>query len=450
MAGKKISDFTAKEIPDVTDKIELETAAGNSRQSSVGGLADLIIGLGQFNGPLEGGLISGGQVVWETGYNFRVSAAEYVIGGVVYNSAEQVVTLDAADGTNDRIDVIYVNTSGVADSITGFAAVLPSEPDIDAATQLKLTFVFVQALSTSPVGVGNTNIYLENAEWTSSISGSGFNANSSTTPYAGTKCVEGTSIANNAYVQLQAPAPLTLDGQAVLAMFIRSKAAWNTSRSLRAQFFLDGVAKGSPVTIASGYWGFNSATLGAYQLVAIPLAQFVVPAGTQINQLRITGSGGAIGFFIDNIILQAQTGITQGGSEYLTQAQADAKFQPLAQVNRSVSFQIVGTTPSANEVLLAFVPAGGETITFADDFVGSTAKAATGSVNPASSYSMPVKKNGSVVGAIAISSGGVVTFSTTGGALTITSADLLEVLGNATPSVAVGFTFTLRGAVIVA
>jgi len=422
----------------------------------------------------DSGLISGGQVFWESGYTFRVSAATYIINGVYYSSAEQTVTLASADPTNDRIDVIYLDSAGLAGDITGTAAALPTEPDIEFATQIKLTFVFVEAASSAPGTVTNTNIYLENTEWTSSTSGSGFNAASTNNPYSGTTCIEGTAVANNAYVSLQAGAPFTLDGVANLSMFIRSKATWASGRVLRVQWYLNGVAKGIPLTIASGYWGFNSTTL-AYQLVAIPMAQFVLPTGTSVNQLRITNSGGSIGFYIDNIVLQSQgTDLNQGGEDYLTQGEGDARYVPLTYLDtdttlaansdsrvatqkavkayvdaiafRTPSFQIVGTTPSANEVLLAWTPASGETVTFADDFSGSTAKAATTSTNPASTYSMPVLKNGSTVGSISISSGGSVTFATTGTTVEIIGGtDVLEVLGNATPDTAVGFTFTLKG-----
>ena len=277
-----------------------------------------------------GGLISGGQVIWEQDYDFRVSAATYTINGTQYASTEQTVTLTAADATLDRIDVIYLDNTGTAGVITGTAAALPTEPDIAAGTQLKLTFVFVPALSTAPTGITNTNIYLENTEWTSSTSGSGFNPASTNNPYSGTTCIEGTTVANNAYVSLQAGAPITLDDEAMLYMFVRSKASWASGRVLRVQWYSSGVAKGTPITIASGYWGFNSALLGSYQLIAIPIPQFVVPFGTSINQLRITDSGGSIGFYIDNIVLQSKSNdVGENGTSYLTKAQADALYQPL-------------------------------------------------------------------------------------------------------------------------
>ena len=273
------------------------------------------------------GLVSGGGVFYETGaLTFRVAAAVYYIDGVRYTSAEQTITLDAADATNPRIDVLALNTSGTLVKVTGTAAATPSEPDVDPSTQLKLTFVLVPAAATTLNGITNENIYLENTEWTSSTSGSGFNANSSTNPYAGTKTIEGTTVANNAYVQLQRGSSLALDSYTTLGLFVRSKGTWASGRVLRAQFYLNGVAKGSPVTIASGYWGFDSSITAGYQLLAVPVAQFVLPAGTLVNQLRITDVGGSIGFYIDNIVLQGVGTTAQAPSSGLTQAQADARY----------------------------------------------------------------------------------------------------------------------------
>ena len=277
--------------------------------------------------PKLSGLSSGGGVIWESAYTFRVSAASYYIQGVQYTSAEQTVTLDAAHATLDRIDVLVLNTSGTLVKITGTAAAQPSEPDYDPSTQLKLTFVLVGANTSAPVGVSNENIYLENTEWTSSTSGSGWNANSTTNPRTGTKTIEGTNVANAAYVQLQRSSSTALDTFGTLSLFVRSKATFNNNRVLRVQFFLSGVAKGNALTIADSYWSFDSSNTSSYQLIAIPLNQFAIPSGTLVNQLRISDVGGALGVYIDDIVLQALgSTISPPAQTGITQAQADARY----------------------------------------------------------------------------------------------------------------------------
>jgi hypothetical protein len=276
--------------------------------------------------PSISALVSGGIVSWVSALTFQVSAAVYYIQGVLYNSAAQQITLDAADATDDRIDVLVLDTSSDFVKITGTPASEPNEPDYDPATQLKLTFVIVPATATEPENVVSDDVYLENTEWTSSTSGSGFNAASTSNPFAGSKDVEGTSVANGAFVQFSEELGDQCDDFNVLAFYIRSKAAWGSNRFLRFQFYLSGVAKGSPVTVKTGFWGFDDSNTASYQFVAIPLTQFVIPPGTQIDRIRITGvgSGGSFGFYIDNISIRNTGGVvttTQG----ITEAQADVR-----------------------------------------------------------------------------------------------------------------------------
>lgn len=270
---------------------------------------DLLAGL--TSDPVPNGLQSGGIVTWVSAYTFEVSAAVYYINGVRYTAAQQTVTLDAADGTNDRIDVLALDTAGDFVAVPGTPASTPSEPDVDPLTQLRLTFVLVEAASTEPVGVTILPIYLENTEWTTSTSGSGFNANSTNNPKSGTKAVEVTNAGSNAYVLFDKGAvDLDINDYRLLRIYIRSKASWPTNKLIRLQFYANGVAKGSPVTLAQGYWGFDSTNTTTYQLVAIPISQFVIPDGTLIDQLRMTsiqsgGGGGALGFYADEITLES-------------------------------------------------------------------------------------------------------------------------------------------------
>jgi hypothetical protein len=313
-------------------------------------------GAGQWTVPAGGGgggggavgnfLISGGQIVWQSAYTFTVTAATYSIGGTVYSSPESSIALDSSDPTNDRIDVIAVDTSGTVVKITGTASAQPSEPDVDPSTQLKLGIVLVTASSSSPGGVTNTSVYAENVgtptEYGWSVSGSGFNVNSTNNPHAGSKCIEGTTVASNAYAK--GVAASSVDPNTAydrLVIYIRSKATWSSGRVLRVQLRLAGVLKGTPITIASGYWGFDSSITASYQLVSIPVAQFAVPAGTLIDEVRIVDSGGSIGFYIDDVAWQTG-GTTETSGNWLTQDAADARYAPLIHAPRH---QLGGADP---------------------------------------------------------------------------------------------------------
>lgn len=275
-------------------------------------------------------LVSGGQVTWQTDYTFLVSAATYYIDGVLYTAPQTTLVLDAADPTDDRIDTIAVDNTGTVIKVTGTASNPPSEPDIDPGTQLKLAIVTVDAATTEPVALQNLLLYADNAgpptEWTASASGASIDVNSSNFPRTGTKSIEGTNVVAGVYAQLQIGVG-TVDPNlyATLIINIRSKAQWNNNRGLQVTLRIAGVIVGTAINInRTGTFGFVSATTGVYQQVAIPISQFAVPAGQVIDQVRIADFGGAIGFYLDDISLQA--GAVAQVPTGITQQQADARY----------------------------------------------------------------------------------------------------------------------------
>jgi hypothetical protein len=315
-------------------------------------------------------LVNGGQGVWISGFTFRVSAAAYYIDGVFYNSNEAEITLDAADGTFDRIDVLAVDTTGAVIKITGVATSEPSEPDIDPGSQLKLFFVLVPATATEPADIDNVDIYLENAgdpaEWDGTTSGSGFALNSAVSPRTGSVCILGTAVAAAAYAQFEKGSG-TLDPSDYthLILYIQSTATWANNRGLQISLRNNDVLLGSsPQIRRTGTYGFVSSNTGAYQQVAIPFEDFAVPPGTFFNQIRIADFGGAIGFRIDDITLQAGAG-TSTPVTGITQAAADARYAPLGS-----AFAVIGSADATlpNERRLV----AGTNIDLADTGAGGT------------------------------------------------------------------------------
>src|SRR6266403_4404339 len=260
-------------------------------------------------------LISGGGVAWTgTGFNYIISAAVYMINGVQYSSAQTPVTLTAADATQDRIDVFYVDDSGTAGVITGTPGTPPVQPSVDPGSQLLLTFAYVVAASSTPV-ITNENIYLENTEYTMSANAGTINLASTNNPYAGTKDIEGTAtVAGNSFSGLKPSGTLDLSLYTLLVFQIRSKALWPNAKSISI-FWQNGTTLiGSSQALKQGTFGFDSSNTSSYQQIVIPISNF--GTGTSlVNRLRMTISGGgaAIGWYIDNIILQAGGGGGGGG-----------------------------------------------------------------------------------------------------------------------------------------
>jgi len=278
------------------------------------------------------GRVSGGQVIWESGYTYRVSAAVYYIAGTLYASAEQTITLSAPDGTFDRIDVIVLDTAGIVGAVEGVPSATPSEPSVDPATQLKLGLVLVSTGTTEPVDLSNELVYADNVgsptEWDWTATGASINVNSSSTPHAGTKDIEGTNVVvGTAAVGTIGAGTIDPNAYDFLACFLRPKAAWANNRGLLVSLRSSGVLVGVALQIKrSGSFGYDG-TLLAYQQVAIPITAFAVPAGTLIDGVRFEAYGGVVGWHLDTIGFQGQA--TEPATGGITQAEADARYAPL-------------------------------------------------------------------------------------------------------------------------
>ncbi len=310
-------------------------------------------------------LMTGGVVIWEVNYDYRVSAATYYINGLPYTSAEDTITLDAADPTDDRIDVIALDTLGAVVKITGDPSANPSEPSVDPAQYLKLAIVFVQAASTEPT-ITDELVYADDAgpptEWAFTSSGASINVSSTNNPHSGTKDIEGTAVVAGVYASGVASTPIEPNDFEVLIMFIRSKATWNNSRGLLITLRNSGAIVGAQVQIRrTGTFGFDSSVTGSYQLVAIPIINFAIPEGSEIDEIRIEDFGGSIGFYIDDISFQVG-GSTPSGESGITQAEADARYAPLVHAPRHSS----GGADPVSVLNLAGFPGGTTTFLRAD------------------------------------------------------------------------------------
>lgn len=319
------------QVTDATGKV-LAAAVNDISESQVTNLVNdlstLAAGQGQ-GGNVGSYLVSGCAVAWSgSGLIFDVSACTYRIQGALYTSAATQLTLTAADGSLNRIDSIVVNTTPAAAKVDGTAAASPSEPSLDPATQLKLINITVPAAATTPSGFANEIVYDEDNDWTCT-GDTGWNCASTTNPHAGTKDVEATSVAAATKGKFVRSSAIEPSQYSLLVFWIRSKSSWNAGRSLAITLRLAGVQKGQTVTFQNSSFGFNSGNTSSYQLISIPMSGFAIPAGTLIDEVRFTagGSGGsAIGFYLDDVLLQASANtVTQTG---ITQEAADARYLP--------------------------------------------------------------------------------------------------------------------------
>jgi hypothetical protein len=257
---------------------------------------------GGLNTIIQDGRVSGGDIIWLSGYTYNVSPAVYYIAGVQYASVSTDLTLSTADATHGRFDLFVLTTSGTVEVIEGTAAASPLTPNYNPATQLPLYYILVAAASTQPTNVTQNYVYRENTEWTTATSGGTINANSSSTAYNGTKSVEGTAVTSGHYITFTTSATvLSYDN---LSFAIKSKATWG-SRKMIFQFYNGSTPVGEPVAFAENRYGFSSSNTSTWQIITIPISMFIANGAT-ITQLKITASqgSGSLGFYIDDVQLQ--------------------------------------------------------------------------------------------------------------------------------------------------
>jgi hypothetical protein len=330
-----------------------------------GGTTDPGTGGGDIT-PTGNYLISGGGVAYVSGRSYIVAAGTAMINGDVVSWQQTTVTLDAADGTHPRLDVIAVDAASGPTVIDGTAAAAPTVPGVDPATQLQLTLALINAGETAPV-VNIVDVYHENVEWTTSRSGTTNTLASTSGPLEGTVSIEGTAVTTGNYFQCQNASPIDLADNENLVFTIKSKAAWPATRSLSIQFGSGTTARGSIVTFKDGTFGFDSSDIDTEQQIVIPLSLFGAN-GLSVNRVRFTcaGSGATIGYRVDDIELQG--GVMASTDATRMRWRGTYSATNLYQVNDVVKYgreayvclqEQVGSTPSPTSTTWqALVPIG--------------------------------------------------------------------------------------------
>jgi len=255
------------------------------------------------------GLVYGGRVIWVELLNFSVSPAICFIAGELYMVRTTTsVTLDAADATYDRIDLIVFNSDETITKITGTPAASPVKPQIDPETQIELTSITVKANATEPEGITTEQVYDENTEWTGFASGVTVDFNNATSPFHLLKCASVGSIENNDYVSFQSATAKDIASYANLVLYIKLKAAMTNQHNIYLSFYKSGKSVSNEKVIS-----LNKSDVTNWQAIIIPLSQFGFSEST-VDELQIrwskTGANTAHnGFYLDFIKLE--TGIIQ-------------------------------------------------------------------------------------------------------------------------------------------
>lgn len=276
-------------------------------------------------------LLTGGQVSRTTDYDYEVTAATFLLNGDYYETPESIVSLDGADVSDDRFDLIVLTSTPAADKVTGTPDANPSTPDIDPATQLLLSTVLVSAGTTEPTdAVAPEVVFKEHTggEYTVTV-GAGWNADYAVGPRTGSKCLRANSVASNTGAVFTRATPTDLVGYNALRLYILSDGDIGNNKFIRIQCRLAGVVKGTTLIIGQNTpssFGYDSTNHLTYQLVLIPLDYFVLPAGGMIDEFRIFTSGASLSFRVDDVELVNTNTTVISNTSGFTQEQGDARY----------------------------------------------------------------------------------------------------------------------------
>lgn len=284
-------------VPVVAD-VNVSTQGGNALQSTGQGLY-----VREF---IQDGIIQPGVTSWISNYDYDVSPAIGVIGGVRYVSDWTPITLPTADPLLDRIDLVVFNAGGTITVIPGTPADDPQKPIVDPATQLEMGFIVVTANTTAPpVPPIQDFIYINNVEWTTLSSNARINPASTNFPYSVPLDIQFTAAQNGDNIRFTSVVPPTIANFNIVTLKIRSASIWANDSKAELQWYSGATPIGNPVAIANEAFGFTSTNLSGYQIVSILLNQFGSLSNVTALLITVRTTGGrTISLYIDDIQLQ--------------------------------------------------------------------------------------------------------------------------------------------------
>jgi len=230
--------------------------------------------------PTGKGLKQGGALWSGAGFVFDVSDLYFYIDDTNYVSSATQVTLDPADPSQDRFDIIVVDDSLNVSVVTGTPGTPPAQPEL-AWNQVGVTIVLVSAGSTTPT-INYDLMYNEDTgsptEWvasTYSLSGAvgAINNASTNNPFNGTKCIQATAVNIRRGSLLTRATDVNIQNFSSIQFAFRLDSAITTAQNFNIRFRNSGgTFIGNTVSVFN--WGASRTVIGTNQVVVIPITAF--------------------------------------------------------------------------------------------------------------------------------------------------------------------------------
>jgi len=263
----------------------------------------------------QGNTLINGDYYHDTGFTYQAWADLYIIDGVVYNTLiSDAVTLSPAHATLDRIDVIVVNNNGTITAVTGTAAANPVKPEIDLDTQVEMTFVLVQANTTTPASVTELLVYDENAgdptEWDSATSDGSITLAATGTTQSGTNAIRFNTAAVGDQLTLTDLTTISSSDYNKIIFYVKLDNVLDHRIRLTLSN-TGGSDVSNTATLQHGSYGLDTSNTSTYQLIIIPVSDLAIGVQTY-DRLTIYNDKATASFYVDNMILQTGTNPVAG------------------------------------------------------------------------------------------------------------------------------------------
>lgn len=252
----------------------------------------------------EGTFFTGqAYVIWTgTGLTFDVIWPVYYLDGVAFPAGSDQITLDAADVTDPRLDVIGVDSTG-AIKVTGTPSANPEKPTVDPLTELEITVILIEAGETTPE-ITDVVVYDENTETTVTSNNVTLNANNTTDPFNGAKHVSLGSFNNLHRVDFTFASEQSIVDLSVARFYLKLLSAFASGTYLRISFYDGSLLISSVVNVINGAYNFNRTNVSGYQIISVPFSEFTF-SQSAFTKIRISFAGtNSSGFRLDYFTLQ--------------------------------------------------------------------------------------------------------------------------------------------------
>lgn len=253
----------------------------NMRRTRNFAVRDLLNLVASYIGSGYGNSLISGGAVWISGLTYEVSVLTYFLDSEFSTSEGAIITLNDADSTYDRFDVIVVDAEGEISVIQGDAVAEPVKPTVPFG-YLEVTFAYIAAGASEPTGVSRTAVYSEGVEAPDefvlqSLISSYLVLQSGDDIYAGTYAFYyKNAVQTGRSFQFVSETTLNYADYSTLHLYLKFPAAI----SLDAYIDLsvgDEDGEGSTIRLRHTNYGLDFLNTSEYQSVIIPLTDFINP-----------------------------------------------------------------------------------------------------------------------------------------------------------------------------